>query len=217
MGLIIFDFDGTIADSLEIFIQTANRLSKEFSCQKIPADQVDYFRTLNLRVMIQQVGVPGWKLPFFLRRFRQELSHVVVDLQLADGMRETLLELKQQNHRLGIVTSNSRQNVEKFLHLQGLGNMFEFTYGGQLLSGKTRSLKKLVKLNRADTERLVFVGDEMSDVQSAKLAGITSVAVSWGFNNREVLAAATPDFLIDHPKQLLKAIAQLSGVPPAKT
>jgi phosphoglycolate phosphatase len=108
MGLIIFDFDGTIADSLEIFIEATNRLSKEFGCQQISADQVAYFRTLNLRAMIQQIGIPGWKLPFFLRRFRQELNHLVADLQLVDGMREVLLELKQQNHRLGIVTSNSQ-------------------------------------------------------------------------------------------------------------
>jgi phosphoglycolate phosphatase-like HAD superfamily hydrolase len=215
VGLIIFDFDGTIADSLEIFIETTNRLSKEFGCQRNSPDQVDYFRMLNLRVMIQQIGIPSWKLPFFLRRFYQEFSHLVVDLRLVDGMQETLLELKQQNHRLGIVTSNSRQNVEKFLHLQNLNYLFEFIYAGQLLSGKTRSLQKLVKLNRATP--LLFVGDETSDVQAAKQAKITSVAVSWGFNHREALVAATPDFLIDHPEQLIGAIAQLSGFPPAKT
>ncbi len=217
MNLIIFDFDGTIADSLEIFIEATNCLSKEFGCKQISPEQVSYFRTLNLRAMIRQIGIPGWKLPCFLRRFRQELNHLVADLHLVDGMREALLELKQQNYRLGIVTSNSQQNVEHFLAMQGLNHLFEFIYGGQLLSGKTRSLKHLVKLNRAQPQQLVFVGDEMSDVQAAKQAGITSVAVSWGFNHREVLAEATPDFLIDHPEQLLSAIAQLSGFPPAKT
>ncbi len=215
MSLIIFDFDGTIADSLGIFIEATNRLSKEFGCQRISPDQVDYFRMLNLRVMIRQIGIPSWKLPFFLRRFYQEFSHLVTDLQLVDGMQETLLELKQQNCRLGIVTSNSRQNAEKFLRMQGLNHLFEFIYGGQLLSGKTRSLKDLNKRNPATP--LFFVGDEASDVQAAKQAGITSVAVSWGFNHRQVLAAATPDFLIDHPKQLVGAIAQFSGFPAKKT
>jgi phosphoglycolate phosphatase len=92
--------------------------------------------------------------------------------------------------------------------LQGLNYLFEFIYGGQLLSGKTRSLKKLVRLNRA--RPLVFVGDETSDVKAAKQNRVTSVAVSWGFNNREVLAEAAPDFLIDHPEQLLSEITQLS-------
>lgn len=215
MSLIIFDFDGTIADSLEIFIEVTNRLAGDFGCQEISSSQISIFGTLSLREMIQQLKVPAWKLPFFLRRFRKELNKLMINLQLVDGMREVLLDINQQNYRLGIVTSNSRQNVESFLHLQGLHHLFEFIYGGQVLSGKAKTLKSLVRLNRAKTKQLMFVGDETSDVKAAKKVGLPNIAVSWGFNNREVLVGSAPDVLVDHPEQLLTAIAQVSGTGPA--
>jgi phosphoglycolate phosphatase len=211
MSLIIFDFDGTIADSLEIFIEATNRLAGDFGYQKISSSQLSLFRTLSLREMIRQLKVPTWKLPFFLRRFRKELNQLMIDLQLVNGMREALLDINQQNHRLGIVTSNSRQNVEGFLHLQGLHHLFEFIYGGQVLSGKAKVLKNLARLNRAEAKQLMFIGDETSDVKAAKQAGLTNIVVSWGFNDREVLVGSAPDVLVDSPEQLLTAIAQLSN------
>ena len=134
----------------------------------------------------------------------------MVDLELVDGMRDALLDINQQNYSLGIVTSNSRQNVENFLYLQGLYHLFEFIYGGQVLSGKARVLKNLARPNRIKSKQLMFVGDETSDVKAAKQAGLANIAVSWGFNNREVLVESAPDILIDHPEQLLAAIAQVS-------
>lgn len=210
MSLIIFDFDGTIADSLEIFIEATNRLAGKFGYQQISSSQISLFRTLSLRKMIQQLRVPTWKLPFFLRSFRKELNQLMIDLQLVDGMKEALLDINQQNYRLGIVTSNSRQNVESFLQLQGLYHLFEFIYGGQVLSGKARVLKKLARLNRVEPKQLVFIGDETSDVKSAKQVGLTNIAVSWGFNDREILVESAPDVLIDYPEQLLAAINQVS-------
>jgi phosphoglycolate phosphatase len=210
MDLIIFDFDGTIADSLEIFIEATNRLAGDFGYQKISSSQISLFKMLSLREMIRQLKIPTWKLPFFLRSFRKELNHLIIDLQLVDGMREALLDINQQNYHLGIVTSNSRQNVESFLHLKELHHLFEFIYGGQVLSGKARVLKNLARLNRAKSKQLMFVGDEVSDVKAAKQVGLANIAVSWGFNDREVLVKSAPDTLVDHPEQLLTAIMILS-------
>jgi phosphoglycolate phosphatase len=68
----------------------------------------------------------------------------------------------------------------------------------------------LVKQHRAQPQQLIFVGDEISDIKAAKQAGLANVAVSWGFNDRETLAKALPDILIEHPEQLLTAIAQIN-------
>ena len=209
MNLIVFDFDGTIVDSLVILIKTTNSLAKDFGYSSISSSQIPFLRTLSLREMIQQLGIPKWKLPFFLRRFRQELNQFVSDLQLIDGMKETLLELERQDYRLGIVTSNSRHNVEDFLKLQKLNHLFEFIYGVQVFSGKKQRLKKLVKLNQLKPQQLIYVGDETGDIKAAKEARVTNIAVSWGFNTQEVLAQKAPDVLIDRPEQLLTAIEQV--------
>lgn len=206
MNLIVFDFDGTIVDSFAILIKTTNCLARDFGYSPISSSQIPLMRTLSLRERIQQLGIPKWKLPFFLRRFRQELNQFLSDLQFVEGMKEILLEIEKHNYRLGIVTSNSRHNVEDFLRLQKLNHLFEFIYGGRVLSGKTSRLKKLVKLNQFNSQQLIYVGDETSDIKAAKGAGVTNIAVSWGFNTQDVLAKEAPDVLIDRPDQLLAAI-----------
>ncbi len=210
MSLIIFDFDGTIANSLVMFIEATNRLAKDFGYSPIASTQIAYFRTLSLQGVALELGIPIWKLPCYLQRFRQELTRLIADLELIEGMDTTLMTMKQQGYRLGIVTANSRQNVEYFLDKYDLDHLFEFVYGGKILSGKARTLKKLARLNAVDPKQLVYIGDEINDVKAANRTGLTSVAVSWGFNDRQVLTAQTPDFFVNHPEQLLGIASQVS-------
>jgi phosphoglycolate phosphatase-like HAD superfamily hydrolase len=132
-----------------------------------------------------------------------------MDLKLIDGMHTALMAIHHQGYRLGIITANSRQNVEHFLQQEQLCSLFEFIDGGQILAGKVRSLKKLEKLNPANPKHLIYIGDEINDIKAAKQVGVTSIAVTWGFNDRNTLAEQAPDFLVDHPDQLLAAITQV--------
>jgi HAD superfamily hydrolase (TIGR01509 family) len=209
MSLIIFDFDGAIADSLEVFLEATNRLAKDFGYPQVSLAQIPQIKNLSSREMIQQLAIARWKMPFFLRRFRQELNQLTPNLQLVDGMRETLEDISQQGYRLGIVTSNARQNVERFLHIQGLNHLFEFIYAGQVLLGKARVLRQLVKRYRVDLRQVICVGDETRDIEAAQQAGLRIIAVSWGLNSREVLAKHAPDVLIDRPEELLAAVTQV--------
>ncbi|NJM66254.1 MAG: HAD-IA family hydrolase [Acaryochloris sp. RU_4_1] len=218
MSLIVFDFDGTIADSVVIFIEATNHLAKEFGYLPLAPDQLPDLRRLSLQGMARQLGIPRWKLPFFLRRFRQELTGLLIDLKLIDGMHTALMAIHHQGYHLGIVTANSRQNVEHFLRQEQIRPLFEFIDGGQILAGKVRSLKKLAKLNPVNPKHLIYIGDEINDIKAAKQVGVTSIAVTWGFNDRTALATLAPDFLVDHPDQLLAAITQVHpplGSPPS--
>lgn len=68
-ALIMFDFDGTVVDSLNIFIEAANRLAKDFSYSPFSLSQIPSFRELSLREMISQLGMPKWKFPFLFADF----------------------------------------------------------------------------------------------------------------------------------------------------
>ena len=204
MNLIIFDFDGTIADSFDIFIEATNCLAEDFGYPKLSSSQIARFRKLSLKTMLQELGMPKWKLPFFLRRFRIELNRLMPDLHLVDGMKEALVELSKEDYLFGIVTSNSRKNVESFLYTQKLNHFFDFIHGGQVLSGKAKTLKRIAR--HARFEPKIFIGDEVSDVEAAKRAGLSSIAVSWGFNDKQTLEQYSPDFLIEHPRQLASIV-----------
>ena len=206
MRLIVFDFDGTLADSLGIFIEATNRLAKDFRYEPLTATQVELLRKLGIQEVAQELGIPKWRSICYLHRFRQELTRSIDDLALVKGIDTALHSLKAEGYRLGIVTANSRRNVEHVLQKYGIDHLFEFIYGGQILSGKSRTLKRLARLNAQDSKELVYVGDEVNDVKAANQVGLTSMAVSWGFNNRSALAEQKPDFLMDYPEQLLEAI-----------
>jgi len=207
MRLIIFDFDGTLADSFGIFIEATNRLAPDFGYQPLSSTHIEQLRKLGMLEVAQALGIPRWQSLRYLRRFRRELTRCIDDLELVDGMETALYHLQAEGYRLGIVTANSRRNVQHVLQKYAIAHLFEFIYSGQILSGKRRTLKKLARLNSSDPKELAYVGDEINDVKAAKQAGLTSIAVNWGFNDQTVLAEQEPDYLLDHPNQILASLA----------
>jgi len=206
MRLIVFDFDGTLADSLGIFIEATNRLAKDFRYEPLSSTQIELIRQLGIQEVAQELGIPKWRALCYLQRFRRELTHCIDDLALVEGIETALHNLKTEGYRLGIVTANTRGNVEYVLQKYKIDHLFEFIHAGQILSGKSRTLKKLVKRNANNPKELVYVGDEINDVKAAKQAELTSIAVNWGFNHKTVLAGQKPDYLLDYPDQILESL-----------
>ncbi|XHX80419.1 MAG: HAD hydrolase-like protein [Stenomitos frigidus ULC029] len=202
---IIFDFDGTIADSFDTVFAISNRLAAEFGYPITPLEDVKALKNLSSQEILRRSKVPFVKLPFLLRRLRVELNQEIAGLQPIAGIKEALLDLKQQGHHLGIVTSNSRQNVIAFLAAQDMRDVFDFVDSGLTLFGKGRIIQKILRHNRIDPATTIYVGDETRDVEAARKIGIKVIAVCWGFNSCEVLGAQKPDFLINTPAELVTA------------
>jgi phosphoglycolate phosphatase-like HAD superfamily hydrolase len=141
MNWIIFDFDGTIADSFDVFVEAANRLALAFGYPPISLEQIPEIKNLSSQQVLQRAAIPAWKMPFFLHRFRQELRSLQSELRPIDGICSTLTSLHHQGYQLGIVSSNARQTVEDFLLLYELRHLFQFIYGGQALLGKSRTFQ----------------------------------------------------------------------------
>jgi phosphoglycolate phosphatase len=112
-----------------------------------------------------------------------------------------LLELKKAGFRLGILTSNSKENVQSFLMNNQL-DIFDSIYSGASVFGKSKVIKTAIKKGKFSSHEVVYVGDETRDVDAARSAGVRIISVSWGFNTKEVLQKQNPDFLIDHPSEL---------------
>ncbi len=209
MKLIIFDFDGTIANSLEIFIEATNCLAQKYGYPTVENDKIPQIRALSSRALIKQIPVPRWQLPFFLQNLRQEVHQRKEKLRLFDGMKDTLTALKAQGYRLGIVTSNTRSTVDSFLNTQQLDSLFDFVHAGRGLLGKARILRRLVKQYRLQPAEVLYIGDETRDVEAAQQVSIATIAVSWGFNSRVVLEQQNPDVIIDDPRELQAAAQTL--------
>ncbi len=204
--VIIFDFDGTIADSFEAVWQISNKLAAEFGYPVTRADDITQLKNLSSKEIIKQSKLSPLKVPFLVRRLRKELSREIPHLQTFPGMEPVLRSLQQRGDRLGIVTSNSRENVAAFLIAQNLLNIFDFVESGLALFGKDKVIRRVVKRKRLNLPDLIYVGDETRDIEAARKIGIPIISVTWGFNSSQALAAENPDFLIHQPEELLQAV-----------
>lgn len=204
--VVLFDFDGTIADSIETAIRVINRLAKEFGYQPISFEDLKRLQNLSSREIVKQTDISIFKLPFLLRRFMGEMRQEVRQIEVIPEMKEALQALKARGDCLGIVSTNSEENVRSFLKAQQLDPLFDMVVCSGRPFGKSRLIKRILRQKQLDPRSTFYIGDETRDIEAAKKSGVRSIAVTWGFNSSEVLAAHQPDFLIQTPGQLLDVV-----------
>lgn len=123
---LIFDFDGTLADTFEISINIFNQIASEFGLQQIQEKDIKKFRSDKPQKLLKEYGISNLKLLKLLLRVRQELKNRINQIQPIQGMPQVLQNLKQAGFNLGIMTSNSEENVELFLQNNHLNHLFDF-------------------------------------------------------------------------------------------
>ncbi len=207
--VIIFDFDGTLADTLEVLRNIINRLAGEFGYKPASEADLDRLQNLTSREIIKHSGIAIFKIPSLLRRVKGELNKEIHAVLPIKGIEEVLRELKQKGYRLGILTSNSRENVKIFLENYNLIDLFDYIYSGSTIFGKSKVMRGFLKREKLAPQEVIYVGDEVRDIEAAKKSQIGMIAVSWGFHSKQALAAQQPDCAIDEPRQLIEAIACL--------
>ncbi|MGF1459737.1 MAG: HAD-IA family hydrolase [Leptolyngbyaceae cyanobacterium] len=210
MTTLLFDFDGTLADSLSAIVTITNRLSPEFGYRPTPLSEVEGLKGMTARQLIRYSGIPVLKVPALLRRVRMELRLQGAEIPPCLGVPEVIRELHGQQHQLGIITSNTAETVQAFLQAHQLEACFSSVTGKGTLFRKGRLITHYLNEHRLSPTQTVYVGDEVRDVEAARAAGVRSVAVAWGFNSRAVLATAVPDWLIDEPAKLVAIAATLA-------
>ncbi|MEG4507411.1 HAD-IA family hydrolase [Microcoleus sp. F6_B4] len=203
--VIIFDFDGTLADTIDILLSITTRLSVELGFKSATKEELAQLSNLNSWQILMYSGISIFKFPLLIRKLKAELRSEIPNIHLFGGIKEVLLELKNSGFQLGIITSNSRENVLDSLEKNGLQNTFNFIYSGTTF-GKHKVINRWLNKQKINPEQVVYVGDEIRDIEAAKKTKIKVIAVAWGFNSRSALAAHNPDFLIERPQELIGVI-----------
>ncbi len=208
--LVLFDFDGTVSDSHDAAIETYNSLSSKFGFRRVQSEELPMLREKTTLEILKHLKISKIKLPFVMKEARIRFQTRIEELKPIHGIRSSLNRLKEEGYELGILTSNSKTNVQAFL-LNNEMEVFDFVYSGASIFGKGKMLKNLMKRHKLKPCEVVYVGDETRDIEAAKNAGIQMISVSWGFNTKQILKSQKPDFLIDHPSELLHVLNQTSS------
>ena len=203
--LIIFDFDGTLADSLGWFISISDRLADEFGFDRIDKNEVATLRRHDAATLLRLHHVPLWKLPFIAARFRKVMAEQIQMISLFPGIADLLEQLAQAGSTLAVVTSNARANVRRVLGRKGMGLLADCE-GGVSIFGKRVKLRKVLRRVGIHPAQAIFIGDEIRDIEAARDAGIASGAVTWGFTDMDALRAHSPDMLFGSVGEMLAAL-----------
>lgn len=199
--LVLFDFDGTLADSFPWFLSVINRVAQRYRFRQIAPDEIERLRGLGSREIVRHLGIAWWKMPFVARHLRGLAHHESSGIRLFEGVPDMLSELSASGVRLGIVTSNSLRKVESVL---GPAATLIHYFGCDVgLFAKPRALRRALNQTGMEAAHTLYVGDEIRDAEAAQAVGIAFAAVGWGYTKPEALSA-------QHPRHLLQRVDQIA-------
>ena len=201
---IIFDFDGTIADSFAVVVAIIHELTNR--SELVTPEEIVKLRHMRLLDVAKAQKVPKWRIPFLLLRGRRMMAKKLNEVKVFGGMADTIKWAHADGHQLFIMSSNSTSNVQEFLHQHKLGKYFVKVYGGVGLLSKAKALRRILKVNQLDANSTIYIGDEPRDIQACAEVGIKCIAVTWGFNAEQLLKNHKPYALARTPEQLLSLL-----------
>lgn len=202
---IIFDFDGTIADTFALVSEIALKLNDALKLFKKEEISIEDFRNISSDDFISRLDTPKYKLLYYLWKGRRLFGERVESLRAFNGIEECLKQLKARGFKLAVVSSNSKSNVEKFLKANNL-NYFDIVASPLLVFNKSAVIKRVMRKLNVLPDEVFYVGDETRDIEAAHAAGVTAVSVTWGYHFRKLLVRFAPDYTIDTPQELLELV-----------
>ena len=200
---IIFDFDGTIADTFGVFYAILRELGPQIGIGELTPEDILEYRQKGAKELIKQFKIKAWRIPFLIKKGQKIFGKHIDSTRPFEEIPEVLRLLFESKIKLGIVTTNTEKTVRELLEKWDL-EVFDFIISTPSLFGKKRALKKILRRYRLKKEEVIYIGDEVRDIESAKSAGITTGCVVWGYNARELLLSHSPDFVFEKPKDIVE-------------
>lgn len=208
MKTVIFDFDGTIADSLPLVIDGVTKVLGDL---ELTDEIIEKYRNMTVLEVVKEIDIPKRKIPKYAVFGRAYMRENVDKLKIFSGMSNVLKQLNRDDIQMIIVSSNNADSISIFLDRYDLKQYFHSIHGGIGVFGKTSVLKKIIKRYKIDKKDAIYVGDEVRDIKSAHKVGLRIVSVTWGFNGKKIINKNSPDAVADSPEQLQKAIKKILG------
>ncbi len=182
--LVIFDFDGTLADSWPWFLAQLDVAAERFGIRRVAPDEIADLRRMSSREVLQSLRVPLWKLPAIASHFRKVALAQADRIPLFPGIADMLRALHEGGVRLAIASSNDEQVVRTVLGTELTGLIDRFECGASMF-GKAARITRLLRALSVPADQTLLIGDETRDADAAQEAGVAAAAVLWGYGDAE--------------------------------
>lgn len=202
---VVFDFDGTIADSIPHILRAMNELAPTYGYPPLTNEEFESLRQYSLHDLIKKFKIPFYKLPFLISKLRKTITGRMHQMGLCKGMNELIRQLDERGYTLGIVSSSPLPNIKFFLDKQGL-YMFDFVESQLNLFGKGKTIESILKKKGIVKSEAIYIGDEMRDIEACRSIGLDVIGVTWGFNNEEGLRKSGASLIAQKPQEIIELI-----------
>lgn len=189
---VIFDWNGVIVNDLENVYEATMHVVKYYGGKRISLEKFrdeyilpwpEFYKKINIKIDEKQKNV---FLPFFKSLQLKPLYPDVIN---------TLQWLKNKNIRLDVLSSHPKEFIEREIKLFGLEKFFDKIYCEVV--NKMNKIHEVVENLDHIPEHVLYVGDMVHDIETAKHGGVKSAAFVNGYNSRKTLLKSNPDFVLE--------------------
>lgn len=202
---ILFDFDGTIANSEKAILYSWNVVAKMYGYKEVKPDDIQALKKLSIREVSHKLRFKMHMIPFLMPRFYRLYKEAIRDVTIFDGIKDVFLRLEERGYKVAILSSNSRDNILSFLRKHDIHHITN-VYTSSSLFGKDKLIRKFLRTHRLTTADVMYIGDELRDIVACRKVGVTMTWVSWGLNSFEAVKEADPDYRAFKPEDILKIV-----------
>lgn len=199
--LVIFDFDGTLADSFPWFISVFNDVAEKYGFRRVDPSELDLLRTYSGRRLVKHLGIRIWKLPLIASYGRKLMTRDIDKVRTFPGVPELLRALRDAGRVLAVVSSNSEENVRRVLGPETAALIRYYECGASIF-GKRSRFRRVLRRSGIPASESLYIGDEIRDGESARAAGIPFGAVSWGYTRPESLESQGPALMFERVEEI---------------
>jgi len=204
MSLILFDYDGVLADTLADMLRFAQEACDELGVKHtVVQTDLSELEVMSFAMFGRACDTPEDLVDEFVRKCTGKFAEKKSPPAIFDGLGEVVKKLAE-SHLLAVVTGNTDGNVRAFLEEHGLEGCVRAVYGVDMPWSKVEKILMAVSRFATEGEAVFMVGDSLSDIRAAREAGVKSIAVSWGHQSVGRLVGAVPDHVIRLPEELIE-------------
>ena len=203
--LAIFDFDGTLADSLPWFRASFHDVIPRFDLTPVTAEELEGMRGLSAREIMARLNVSMWQLPAIVSDMRKRKLAAASETSLFAGIPAMLSDLQRQDIKTAIVSSDSEASVRQVLG-PATAQITRFDCGAAVF-GKHWKFRRVARRLGVKPSETICIGDEIRDIEAANAAGMDSGAVAWGYAIPSALQANGPTHLFNSIEEMMQRLA----------
>lgn len=202
MKLLLFDFDGVLVDSLDVYEKTVSDCLEKIN-QPLTRGREEFLELFegNFYESLVQKGI---NLNKFIEASVDILAAVDYNAMKPFTAIRPVLDELQKHHILIVISSNDSPTIKEALRIYDFNGIFREILGSDFMFSKKDKILYAIKKYQVTPEDIYYIGDTTGDIKEGKQAGVKTVGITWGWHSKEKMASSNPDYLFDDPRDLMK-------------